>query len=533
MRRIKIAVFSMLSILSVAALNSIKASAAAFGNIGGQSGIQTRDMTIDEGLKILGYEPSAFQMKQEIRYDDKIDLSEYYSYYNKSGNDCPFEVIGVTESYEYLEDGYIDTYVYLYTPYNLIYPNKNADGHYQQLSDGSYVYNKFSEENKNDSILLGISSMTLDVVGSNSYLKLDVNDSNAKFERAYIHTSQEPKSVSSGVTRALFRIYNASDITKERKYSFPVISYTYYNPAADKIISGSTNPRIRFTYKDKQVISSIDEDTTSSAFVVKNKSVIPVEAYSIPYHDNISPFQDKTQIYITLVNKETGEYIKNAIAIHAKYYIRNKKYDETVNIRHGYGLPMTATFSKKGNINYITEPDLYFFKKDVLPNMKESYKYDEYPEYVWTWNWWVADFSIFYILCEVEKGTVVQGSCYENGLHVEYDDNGKPLGVYDKDGNKYSNIKYDENGCLLNDDGTVRSPENSHTADDVIAKKDHESILDKAKDMVDKAIDAVKDSLTKLKEKLTGDKNKYFIIGGIALGVIVIASVITNKGKKE
>lgn len=522
MRRIKIAVFSMLSILSVAALNSIKASAAAFSNVGVQSGIQTRDMTIDEGLKILGYNPSDFKIKQNIKVDEKTDLSPYYGRWDKrEDNYCPIEVIGLTEGYDYLEDGYIDTYIYMYTPYQLSY-------------------------NTNDNIMNGTTSMSLKMDVNEEYENIDstyyyVNLHGAgkfdndiqKYEelrRAYVYTSQEAGSVSSGVTRILLRIYNASDITKERKYRVEKVLYNYFNPATGESEEGTTTPHINFKYKDKQVISSIDEDTDSSAFVVKNKSIVCVEAYAVPYHwDVLFGKLDKTNMFITLRNKETGEYIDNATAIQAVFKVARENFYRTpkVDVRKASNhFSFGNIFNKYGQLNFCSKEHIESFDKLVKPNLKEPYPYTEDPTYVWSWNYWITDFKVVYIWHVVEKGTVVQGSCYENGLHVEYDDNNKPLGVYDKDGNRYGNIQFDDTGVLLNDDGSIRMPENSHKTEDVIAKKDHESILDKAKDMINKI-------KNQLKDKLTSDKNKYFIIGGIALATVGVAVIIIKKSKKE
>lgn len=521
MRRIKIAVFSMLSILSFAALNSIKASAAAFGNIGGQSGIQTRDMTIDEGLKILGYNPSDFKIKQNIKVDEKTDLSPYYGRWDKrEDNYCPIEVIGLTEGYDYLEDGYIDTYIYMYTPYQLSY-------------------------NTNDNIMNGTTSMSLKMDVNEEYENIDstyyyVNLHGAgkfdndiqKYEelrRAYVYTSQEAGSVSSGVTRILLRIYNASDITKERKYRVEKVLYNYFNPATGESEEGTTTPHINFKYKDKQVISSMDEDTDSSAFVVKNKSIVCVEAYAVPYHwSGGFNWVKKTNVFITLRDKQTGEYIDNATSIQAVFKIKgDSEYREPkCNVDKSSAFMKFGNIkSKDGQLQYASKSTKWIFKKKIMPKMKEPYPYDEEPTYEWSWNYYVEDFKVVYIWHMVEKGTVVQGSCYENGLHVEYDDNGKPLGVYDKDGNKYSNIKYDDAGVLLNDDDSIRMPEYSHKSLDVIYGEDN-NFIDKAKDMINKI-------KNQLKDKLTSDKNKYFIIGGIALATVGVAVIIIKKSKKE
>ena len=529
MRRIKIAVFSMLSILSVAALNSIKASAAAFSNVGVQSGIQTRDMTIDEGLKILGYNPSDFQIKKKMAVDERTDLTEYYGrYYDREDNLTPFEVIGVTEGYEYLDSGYIDTYIYMYTPYLINRIDKEeytSDSIMNPLITDMSLKMDVNKEYENiDSTYFN--------VRLNGYAsgKFDDDLQNyAGYNRAYVYSSQETKSVSSGVTRILLRIYKASDLINERKYRVEKVLYNYFNPANAKNQEGTTLPHINVKYKDKQVISSVDADTDSSAFVVKNKSVIPVEVYSYPYHIK-KPFGvDYTKIYITLINKETGEYIKTAKSIGADFRIGSEKDKRfrIIDVRKASNwFTFGNVFNKNGQLSHVTEKQLSSFKNDVMPNLKEQYTLGEYPEYMWSWNFWVSDYSVFYVWYEVEKGTVVQGSCYENGLHVEYDDNGKPLGVYDKDGNRYSNIKFDEVGRLLNDDGSVKKPENSHTAEDVIAKKDHESILDKAIDMINKI-------KNQLKHKLTSDKNKYFIIGGIALATVGVAVIIIKKSKEN
>lgn len=525
MRKSKLIVFSALCFLFNVALGSTKVFAAPT-SIGAQKGTQTRAMSIDEGLKILGYNPSDFQIKKKMAVDERTDLTEYYGrYYDREDNLTPFEVIGVTEGYEYLDSGYIDTYIYMYTPYLINRIDKEeytSDSIMNPLITDMSLKMDVNKEYENiDSTYFN--------VRLNGYAsgKFDDDLQNyAGYNRAYVYSSQETKSVSSGVTRILLRIYKASDLTNERKYRVEKVLYNYFNPANAKNQEGTTLPHINVKYKDKQVISSVDADTDSTTFVVKNKSVVMCEAYAVPYHwDVLFGCLDKTNMYITMINKETGEYINNATAIQAIFKVagekdmREPKFDvkKASNTFSSVG----KALDKNGELNYCTADHIKNFEKNVKPNMEKPYPYSQNPTYVWNWNYWITKFSVVYIWYEVEKGTVVQGSCYENGLHVEYDDKGNAIGVFDKDGNQYDNIKFDSVGVLLNDDGTIKKPENSHTAEDVIN-------VDKS--FLEQIIDFFKD----IKNFIFDNNNfKYFVIGGLALAGLGVIVVIVKKNKKK
>ena len=116
----KIILFCSLFILSIFLFfNGYKASAANEIIGGSQVGVQTNSMTIDEGLSILGLNPTDFKYKQIITCDENTDISTYFGV-NGIKDKTPVEVLGITESYEYTSSsGYIDSYVYLYSPYAL------------------------------------------------------------------------------------------------------------------------------------------------------------------------------------------------------------------------------------------------------------------------------------------------------------------------------------------------------------------------------------------------------------------------------
>ena len=506
MRRIKIAVFSVLCFLFSITFSSIKLFAAP-SKVGAQNGTQTRDMSIDDGLKILGYNASDFQIKKKMTVDERTDLTEYYGrYYDREDNLTPFEVIGVTEGYEYLEDGYIDTYIYMYTPYltNRIDKEEYTSDSIMNplITDMSLKMDVNKEYENIDSTYFN--------VRLNGYAsgKFDDDLQNyVRYNRAYVYSSQETKSVSSGVTRILLRIYKASDLTKERKYRVEKVLYNYFNPANAKNQEGTILPHINVKYKDKQVISSVDADTDSTTFVVKNRSVVMCEASTYMYYRKVLfGCLDKTNMFILLRDKVTKQYINNAKQIQIFFRVGSEKqYRSAKNdvLAPTMEYESSNVFSKYGQLSATNEELNNRFKDKVIPNLDEPYTFEEYPQYCWSWNFYVQkDAAVAYIWYEVEKGTVIQGSCYKDGLHVEYDDNGKALGVYDYKGDKV-NVNYDPlSGAILNDDGTTKLPENSILKGTVTEKDLSSSLVDKIKSDIKSVKDAQKNTI------------KYILIGG-------------------
>lgn len=524
MRKSKLIVFSALCFLFNVALGSTKVFAAPT-SIGAQKGTQTRAMSIDEGLKILGYNPSDFQIKKKMAVDERTDLTEYYGrYYDREDNLTPFEVIGVTEGYEYLDSGYIDTYIYMYTPYLINRIDKEeytSDSIMNPLITDMSLKMDVNKEYENiDSTYFN--------VRLNGYAsgKFDDDLQNyAGYNRAYVYSSQETKSVSSGVTRILLRIYKASDLTNERKYRVEKVLYNYFNPANAKNQEGTTLPHINVKYKDKQVISSVDADTDSTTFVVKNKSVVMCEALTYMRHKDMTfGLQDKTNMFILLRNKVTNQYINDAKQIQILFRVGSEKQFRSAKqdvLAARTTFKFSNIYSKYGELSKVSEKHIKVFKDEIMPNLDKPYTFEEYPQYCWDWNYYINDdAAVAYVWYEVVAGTVIQGSCYENGLHVEYDDNGKALGVYDYKGDKVD-VNYDPlSGVILNDDGTTRLPENSILKGTVTEKDLSSSLVDKIKNNIEGIMDAQKNII------------KYILIaGGTIAGVFVVAAVI--KGKKE
>lgn len=428
---------------------------------GVQQGIQTRDMSIDEGLKILGYNPSDFQIKETINVTSSTDLEPYYSIYEKREYDTPIEVLGITESYESISEGFIDTYIYLYSPYKLSTSSNDNIQHFStkmammlQVND-----NKGSVNNSGDGFWINFYG--------NSGCDMELQDFE-NLSNSYIFTSMRPGSVSSGVTRINIRLYKSTELDISRLYYVEKIVYSYANYKTQDVKSGNVTPSISTKFKGEDVEVGYDPDfSDSTMFTVANKSVVCVEAINYIYNRK-QLFIDKTNVFILLRNKETLAPIDNCKAMQIIYKIgKDKNYRTVTNTNIG-----TTNYYKWGNVTSkagqfgnVTSDLLERFKDKIVPRLENGvYPYTEYPQYVWSWNWEVKECETVYIWYEVEAGTTVQGSCYKNGLHVEYDENGNALGVYDRNGKRVDNVSYDSNtGLILNEDGSVKLPENSKT----------------------------------------------------------------------
>ena len=206
------------------------------------------------------------------------------------------------------------------------------------------------------------------------------------------------------------------------------------------------------------------QEKTTYTYTVKNKSVVCTEAHVFLHRRNYWWGLDKSNAFILLRNKETNELIKNLKSMQIEFKIDgDKQYRSTIaenlgdrNV-HTFG----SVFSDNGMLTNTTDENIDFFKSEVIPNMDTKYQFSDYPQYVWSWNKDVIEVKTVYVWYEVEAGTTVQGSCYDNGMHVEYDYNGKVLGVFDKDGNKVDGFKATADGRVETETGDYVNPDNS------------------------------------------------------------------------
>lgn len=455
---------------------------------GVQNGVQTQNMTIDEGLKILGLDPNEFSRYQYVfplSYD--IDLDRYLNYLYNENEPTPVECLGITESYEFVEtSGYIDTYVYLYSPYAFDYSLIDDSFTY---TDGSNVFpfmNYISgscfmmlfNQDKMDSIQVDKDNDgVLDSEGwfynINGY-ESSAHDHLFNYQeiiRPYVESADDD-SIAKGVVRIRFRMYTKDDLKVERNYYFEKFLFNYYNPYDEDTNYSNCTPSFNSTFSALKEDGSVDTDkeydeefTDTDIFQVKNKSVVCVEVKNYIYNTFLL-WQRKGYCFILLRNKETGEYIDNCQSMQIIYKLDGDEQYRSIrqdNLGNLTKFKFGNAFSESGQFQNYADEDKSLFKDKVVPELEENYSYSEYPQYVWIWNFKVEECQTIYVWYEVEKGTIVQGSAYVNGLHTEYDDNGDCLGVFDKDGKKVENVKYTEDGVILNDDGTTKLPENSST----------------------------------------------------------------------
>ena len=460
---------------------------------GVQNGVQTAAMTIDEGLEILGYSPSDFVIKETLNLDENYKLtdrlgnngiynSEYY---------CPFEFLGVTESYEHISSGYVDSYIYYYTPYRLDYT----------IEDETYTFTA-SDYLSASSIMLMVNEDKMKVqedyegfwINIYGYQGLDFDlqdwdylDGNSGV-RPFVTSENEDNSISQGVTRICFRVYTEQDLKVKRNYYIENYCYKYGDPVVG-MVSSRVTPSFNVSFspvtEDGEVDSDLGVDpgySDSTMFKVTRKSVIMVEAEHYVY--NYSLFfglLKKCNDFIVLRNKNTGQRIENCVEMQIIFKLDgDKQYREVKQSNTGKTriFKLENVFSKNGQFITVSESLKNNFKKEVIPKLNINYPYEEMPDYMWAWNYKVNEVHTVYIWIEVEAGTVVQGSCYESGLHVEYDENGNALGVFDYEGNYIENMKYSDSGIILNEDGSYRLPENSEIKDIIDDDKTNQ-VLDK------------------------------------------------------
>jgi hypothetical protein len=504
-------------------------------NIGVQNGVQTNKMTIDDGLELLGYKSSDFQITETIKVTTSTDLKQYFGENGGSYEKTPIEIIGITESYEYIEkQNFIDTYVYLYTPYEIDY---SASGINEKETFIEYVDSLAIMFQLNSNKLTdGVDGWWLNLKGY-PQLENNMSDFEQSLSRAYV-TSEDDNSESSGVVRLRIRVYTDKDFKLLRNYYVEKLTYQYEDYATSQVVSSNVTPSIntRFSAQKNKDISTnygvdveveYDEEfTDSTMFTVKNKSVVCVEAECYLYRTKVSFGVNRSYAFILLRNKETGSLIENCKAMQILFRLKGdpeKEYRTSTqeNLGDTSSFKIGNAFSVEGQFNNTNVNFLHTFEKKVIPQLESSYQYEQDPQYVWWWNKDVVECYTVYVWYEVEAGTVVQGSAYENGLHVEYDENGKALGVFDKDGNKVEDVEYNENGLILNKDGSIKVPENSDIK--VVVDDTEDSLIDKLKDFLNDPFGSVKN---KINDAVAKPLKILSYILGIGLLVVVIKFVL-------
>ena len=439
-------------------------NAFAEGNLTGgvQLGGQTQNMTIDEGLRNLGLNPYDFSSyKDNIKINEETELREFFDVRYNENYPTPVECLGITESYEFVDtSGYIDTYVYLWSPYAIDY----------SLFDDSIVYTDgtncfpFLNYMSNSCFMLMLNEDKMENKTSDGEgWFYDINGFSAScddslfqyqdFVRPYVESADD-ESISKGVVRIRFRIYTKEDLKVERNYYFEKFIFTYFNPSTMEEEHSSCTPSFNAKFSAIKDDGNVDTDkeydeefTDTDIFQVKNKSVVMVEVENYIYNRNFFFGLNKTRVYILLRNKETGELIDNCKSMQIIYKFADDSKEEDYHTirKDNVGSLNKFTFgnltSKTGQFGTCTDDLLNDFESIIKPNIEGGYKYSELPQYYWAWNYNVSECQTIYVWYEVEKGTIVKGSTYANGLHTEYDDDGNCLGVFDKDGN-YMSIIY-------------------------------------------------------------------------------------------
>lgn len=474
---------------------------------GVQNGVQTTSMSIDEGLEILGYNPGDFKIKETLVVDENYKLTEKLGNNGvwSDGNMAPVEFLGVTESYEYTNStGYIDSYIYFYTPYRLdltAYSDDWSPLATSYFSASSIMLMLNDDKMKTEEDYEGY---WINIYG-NVGLDFDLQNWNlmGSTVRYFVTTDDEAEqgSVSEGVTRICFRVYTDDDLKVKRNYYIEKYCYSYDTPEFDPVCSSAVNPSFNVSFsaigEDGEVDSDLNVDpgySDSTMFTVNRKSVVCVEAEHYIYNWKVKfLFWDikKAQSFIVLRNKKTGEIIDNLTEMQIIYKLEgDNQYREAKKNKSDKSnfFTLSQTFGseqKTGKLSEPTKEQIKSFKEVIIPKLSEPYPYSEMPQYLWMWNYnWLDEVHTVYVWYEVEAGSVVQGSCYESGLHVEYDEDGNALGVFDGEGNQIEDQKFTQSGVLINDDGSYRLPENSEVQD-VITEDDEENTLDKILEILD------------------------------------------------
>ena len=519
--------------------NGYIANAANDINGGTQNGQQTHDMTIDEGLEILDLDPNDFRYKEIIKCDLTTDLTKYFGV-NGIKDKTPVEVIGITESYEYTEtSGYIDTYVYLYSPYalDILGDITPFTSYYSSCAIMFYLNEDKMDLSSGDGWWLGVHNSYQDMDAVMQYFETNLL-------RAHVKSEHEPNSISQGVTRLRFRIYTADDLTKERNYYLEKVVYDY-ETIDGELISSNCTPSFNASFSAIKDDGNVDTDkeydeefTDTTIFQVKNKSIICVEAkhfIHVEFRDWWPNFLDyyRSYSFILLRNAKTGEFIDNCQAMQIDFKLEGDEQYRSIkkdNLGDRSTFKIGNILSETGQFQDTGDKDLEYFKENVEPNLSSPYQYEEYPQYKWMWNFHLIECKTVYIWTEVEAGTVVQGSCYANGMHPEYDENGNCLGVFDYKGNKVEGYKVGASGVITEEDGSYVDPSGSKTEYNEMEIVTPLPLPGNSNDKEDGILDRIV-SWWNEKVKPFFEQYKYWIVG-IGTGVIILYFASNIRKKK-
>lgn len=205
----------------------------------------------------------------------------------------------------------------------------------------------------------------------------------------------------------------------------------------------------------------VDLDNDVSFRYVSEKTSVWVEADKklsngwAPIGGNFSTFS------FTLHEKKSGKVIDNATRVRCKYQYKGVIYTPIQNVKD-------ATFVN--SFDYAWGVLFDGSNKDG----KLIYRNDRYQ---WGFGIKITDENIDVLMIEyVVDNQIIVGSCYKNGLHVEYDSNGNKS-VYDMNGVKCDKYSVDDNNLILKEDGSLLDTNNSKTLYD----PEDDSIITKIK----------------------------------------------------
>ncbi len=268
-----------------------------------------------------------------------------------------------------------------------------------------------------------------------------------------IQKSRGINNVSSGILIIGFRHFKISQ-NVERRYAFEKFLYDFTGALNDEYyFEKSANLGFYMSFMaDGTPINGGYDGFSDVYYRVNRKSVVCTEIkFSVKRTKQL--LIDGTSVYIIMQDKLTGEVIKNAKVLQATYKIKGETYGGKFDLQNnpfgGLSLSKKGTFSKPNEADIKICENEFFFT----------------PTYIWYWNWYVDEIMTMYVWYEVEPGTIIQGSFYENGLHVEYDVDGSIDGVYDFQGNKINGYGADRYGRIVDSKTGELTPIKGMTAE--------------------------------------------------------------------
>lgn len=444
---------------------------------GVQNGVQTYDMTIDEGLEILGYDPRNYQTFNILDYYEHLDLKEYFGDGLIDLDVTPIEVLGITESYEFVDtQNYIDTYVYIYTPYciNLTDTELGTMVPLTSYANAKAIMFQMNEDKMN--VGENNDGWWLNLYGY-SNLEHDMQDYSS-LARSYITSEEESNSVSSGVTRLRIRVYTKADLNKIRNYYVEKLIFKYHDYATDTLVSSYVTPSFntKFSVIDKNgnvdvEVGVDDEFTDSNIWKPKDTDKYNVKwaegnvkYWTYRFKPTINPltwgylWDDMTVAYIRITDNN-DKLLDNVTHLECKYEVDGKVYhvDEDINLTY---LDKSG-FISLGEYGLFTSYDYYWdkvsvsttvFKHDKLAKIFDGSDGSEVYKkcnYIWQWGENVTNIQYLYVwYLDPVTGEENALSFYEDGLHPLYNEKGDLLGVYDKDGNLVDKYTLSNNGLI-------------------------------------------------------------------------------------